>query len=572
MSNYIRASLDGFNAITDTNKDNYSLYGDEDNVLIKELMTDSQNIPEYNQLVTIPHNLGYIPLAFVWAWLSSSDSHWSHITNQYNPFVVPQVIQAVDTQNLYIYNFGGRGSDLPVFSRIFYDDMTELNALQYDSGYLSPGSMSNDGSIGTVSWSNENNAKVSDDNYATVTLNSNTSNWLKANNFGFSIPAEATITGIHASIEAKSDGPAGWVMDYIRIVKSGAIKSTNHQVTLPAGSDTTQYVGGSQYKWGESWTASDINDPGFGIAIATFKSTAGNRLVSIDQVRLRVFYTLPGSPEIVESPGVIKVARPDKNAESTNPNDFIMHSQLNNLKILYQNSGSISLSTGLNTFAHGADIDSPYQCLVFLKFPDGYTTLCGLCKTYSFDESKYVEKVTADGTNIHITSSGNFDVEISYLFFGKGKDGLYTPGGPTIAVTQDGFNALTDTNPDHYNFLSKFPTLKYYESGDYSMGSVNTTTVQLIPHGLGYVPFFAGYVSDLNQFNIFNNNSEPVYALTPYFLARSTFISPDQDVGAFIYADNDYLYLKAFFQSGALGTNFPFDKFYYKIFRNNLGI
>ncbi len=404
MQNITRIALPGYNALTDTNRDHYSVFADEDNILIKELLSDERSIAEYNVLATIPHNLGYIPLAFVWGNLYSSETTWQLITNQFNAVTVPQVIQAVDTKNLYIYNFGGRGSDLPTYSRIFYDDMSEL-----------------------------------------------------------------------------------------------------------------------------------------------------------------------GNPEITEDSNVVKIARPGKSADSLNPNDYIIHSSLNNLKILYQGKKTISLNPDLNSFPHDANIDSPFQCLVFVKFPDGKTTLAGYPPTMSYDESKGVT-VRVDGTNIYVVSSGSFTAEFSYFFFGKGKDGLITLGGPTISVAKDGINALTNTNPDNFNFHSHFPTLKYYMSDKYDMGSVSTTTVKLIPHGLGYTPFFAGYVSDLYQFNVFNNNSEPVYALTPYYLGRSTFGSPNKDVGAFIYADSDYLYLKAYFQPNALGTNFPFNKFFYKIFRNNLNL
>ncbi len=248
-----------------------------------------------------------------------------------------------------------------------------------------------------------------------------------------------------------------------------------------------------------------------------------------------------------------------------------MHGFLNNLKILGQGIQTISLTTGANSFAHAINIDDPVQCLIFIKFPDGKVTLTSYTAVYSYDGTKFVS-TAADKTNIYIQSSGNFSVTVSFFFLGKGKAGTVDHTKPFLGIAAPGFDDKTETNPDNYYFLNKFATLKYYYESFITMGNVNTTTIATINHNLGYIPFFAAYVSDLQQFPNYNNNNEPVYALTPYYLARSSIGSPTQDVGAFVYADATNIYLKAYFQANAIGTTFPFNKFLFKIFKNNLNI
>lgn len=277
-----------------------------------------------------------------------------------------------------------------------------------------------------------------------------------------------------------------------------------------------------------------------------------------------------GSPTITESPNVLKVARPNKNTSSLNPNDYIMHSDLNNFKILKQAKTTVSLTSGNNSFAHGVSLNTPYKYFCFVKFPDGKTTMVGSAQAISYDDSKSLYS-GIDGTNIYLYASGNFTVDVTYFIIGSATDNSITNNGYVIAIPKAGKNALTETNPDNFNFHSNYSTLKYYSSGNWNMGSITVGNIKTIAHSLGYVPFFLGFVNDPNNFNIFNGNSENVYAMAPYYLGRSTIPHPTQDIGAFMYADATNIYLKAYYQTNAVGTAFSFN-WYYKLFKNNLGL
>lgn len=71
------------------------------------------------------------------------------------------------------------------------------------------GTGADDASVGTITWSNPGNITASDNTYATNLTGciTSVSHYLKATNFGFSVPAGATITGITVEIERKGTGP-----------------------------------------------------------------------------------------------------------------------------------------------------------------------------------------------------------------------------------------------------------------------------------------------------------------------------------------------------------------------------
>jgi len=114
--------------------------------------------------------------------------------------------------------------------------------------------------------------------------------YLRASNFGFSIPTGATINGIKVEIEQALDTGANAIESAVRIVKAdGSIGTTNKSTgaTVPS-SDTYVTYGGASDLWGETWTSTDINDTDFGVVFSV-SGTAGNTLV--DHVRITVYYS-----------------------------------------------------------------------------------------------------------------------------------------------------------------------------------------------------------------------------------------------------------------------------------------
>lgn len=129
---------------------------------------------------------------------------------------------------------------------------------------------------------------------------------LQARPMGFSIPADATITGLRASI--LQDGSGGTLISggssvsaevYIAGVSLlvGTGTSSSIDFNFPTGGSTWHNFGGQGSLWGRSWTPSEINSGNFGIQVHHRQPQAGlsHRL---NRWEATVWYTTPGSTTI----------------------------------------------------------------------------------------------------------------------------------------------------------------------------------------------------------------------------------------------------------------------------------
>lgn len=128
-----------------------------------------------------------------------------------------------------------------------------------------------------------------------------------------------------------------------------------------------------------------------------------------------------------------------------------------------------------------------------------------------------------------------------------------------IVITKPGFNAGTETNPLNLIFSSDYASLKYYTSGSINVSYSGTVGEGTVNHGLGYVPFFVGYVGPL-----VGVGTGDAYCMCPFNQA---------DMSDFIYAstwaDSNNLYFRVEKTVGVANGTLTFP---YKIFRNNLGL
>ncbi len=160
----------------------------------------------------------------------------------------------------------------------------------------SPGTVEDKAGVGTKAWENPSNAKASDNAYATCELGSGVvSHYLTATNLAFALPEGATVLGIVPSFERSAAVVAGNARvrdEQVRIVKAGAIKGTVDKA-LPVywpQSDGAQSYGGSDDLWGQTWTPSDINSSGFGVALSA-KDYEGTAIAKVDAVTVTVYYS-----------------------------------------------------------------------------------------------------------------------------------------------------------------------------------------------------------------------------------------------------------------------------------------
>lgn len=160
----------------------------------------------------------------------------------------------------------------------------------------SPSACSDVAGIGTIAWNNPGRAAASDNNRASASLNDNqASHYLRCADYGFSIPAEATIDGLTVSIERRASSTSRIRDNAVRMVKSGTIQSANRATSnYYTTSDTYEDHGGPTDLWDTAWTATDINDANFGAALSAIKPTTagGGTTVEVDHMEITVHYTI----------------------------------------------------------------------------------------------------------------------------------------------------------------------------------------------------------------------------------------------------------------------------------------
>lgn len=169
-------------------------------------------------------------------------------------------------------------------------------------GPNSPGTLANVVTAGWV-WINPGNAATSNNSYALVLGSSGPqdSDQLQATNFGFSIPAGATINGVVVEIERNTNANSGnTVRDLtVRLVKGGTVTGDNKADTGTnwPGSDTIKSYGGASDLWGATLTASDVNASNFGVVLAVRQNIVAPKAFStafVDHIRITVHYTEGG--------------------------------------------------------------------------------------------------------------------------------------------------------------------------------------------------------------------------------------------------------------------------------------
>ena len=153
-----------------------------------------------------------------------------------------------------------------------------------------------DATVGNKDWTNPSYAQTEDGSRAAVYLAPNdVTYYLKATGFGFSIPTGAVID--HIVVGFKIDASVTDMNQYasVKIVKGGTIQGTEMKDTSPYywWTETPTWVvfpeSGTSL-WGLSWTASDINSPDFGVAVAAIGLGAGGSVAAVDCIRITVYY------------------------------------------------------------------------------------------------------------------------------------------------------------------------------------------------------------------------------------------------------------------------------------------
>lgn len=115
----LRVALPGYNALTDTDPRHFTIFSDQDNVLIKEFTRGSELVDD-GVTHTVAHNLNYLPHFYIYTEVSSGRYK---LSNNYNTTNLPGFWSIyANTTNVYIKNQTGT-NDLTAKWFIFYDNV-----------------------------------------------------------------------------------------------------------------------------------------------------------------------------------------------------------------------------------------------------------------------------------------------------------------------------------------------------------------------------------------------------------------------------------------------------------------
>lgn len=165
-------------------------------------------------------------------------------------------------------------------------------------GPNSPSTGVSDSGVGTLAWTNPDRVVASDDSKANASSTANvTTHYLKATNFGFSIPSGATINGVTVEIErmtTNNTAARNTIDNIVKLVKGGTISGTDKADVVSKWPIADAYAtyGGASDLWGLTLTDSDVNASTFGIAISANTTSDGATInARIDHIRITIDYT-----------------------------------------------------------------------------------------------------------------------------------------------------------------------------------------------------------------------------------------------------------------------------------------
>jgi hypothetical protein len=137
-----------------------------------------------------------------------------------------------------------------------------------------PGTAGNDASVGTTAWTDPDNVKVDDGDVSYVRHDIDDviyTNYLKCTNFGFSVPTDATVTGVEVAIKRRSRGFDSVKDSEVKLVVAGTVCTTNKanvSANWPTVSLATASYGGASDTWDESLSPSQVNASDFGVVLS----------------------------------------------------------------------------------------------------------------------------------------------------------------------------------------------------------------------------------------------------------------------------------------------------------------
>lgn len=153
---------------------------------------------------------------------------------------------------------------------------------------------------GDVSYTTPENATTSNNQYAHIDdIGDSQFAIIVADNFGFSVPSNATIVGILLRSERRATplGSDTIIDDNVQLLKAGVASGDDKSdVTAWVTVEAVRTWGGATDMWGTTWTPANVNHADFGCTITSYITgyDAGCS-ADIDAISMIIYYTVPAS-------------------------------------------------------------------------------------------------------------------------------------------------------------------------------------------------------------------------------------------------------------------------------------
>jgi len=195
-----------------------------------------------------------------------------------------------------------------IITGILFLMSVSLNAQILSSGALNGNTFRNDATVGSIDWNVPVNAKSSDNirSNANALVLGDISNYLIVEDFGLTIPANASICGIEVEIEKSALGILSTIKDNeIKLVSGGTVMGANRKLnTNWNNNDSYETYGGNNDMWELSLTPGDVNSSNFGVAISvSLNAVSVLPVARVDHLRIIIYYTQPLPVSLFEFKG-----------------------------------------------------------------------------------------------------------------------------------------------------------------------------------------------------------------------------------------------------------------------------
>ena len=154
-------------------------------------------------------------------------------------------------------------------------------------------------------WQNPMNAAVSDNMFAIAQLTPHANCFqsachytraLVASHFNFSIPSNATITGITVDIQKRGNAALSIVDTAVFLMANNLSVGINHSLSgFWTTTNSTYSYGSNSDLWGYAWTPALIDSSSFGVFFKAENRSSIQQSASVDHIGVTVYYSIPTS-------------------------------------------------------------------------------------------------------------------------------------------------------------------------------------------------------------------------------------------------------------------------------------